>query len=368
MRKKWVVMLLTSLMAVSVVTACGKESETAGTEAVVDTETEMVAPSSPAEEFGDIVSTEDPNAPREDKSSLDGLSGDAVDMDENVGDKDHFAFSYNGKLYEFTADDTTMLYAYKSFMEDTGAYPDQGGIVDLVNDVNGKTSRLMGVNTGDFKDVKSTSQVVYEGDNVTIYLYTDNNRHWDYYYVVFDDFVFQLYDYQMLTANGVKEDAIFEAADQVPLTISEADKDETLSSPDGVITSQKVFDNYRFAFPEVLKPSYTVTYNVDETGTEFDEDRLCVNGSIAMQGTEVYHVLFTLDTEASTDVEGDYQETGAEFAGYKIYFDPDGVTGGICYRVMLGEDPVRITLSSANSEFDENAVADALGLLFTEME
>lgn len=367
MKRKMIGMLLASVLAASAVTACGKEAEPADNVNIEETEEASTQYDNPLDQFGEIVATEDPDAPKEDKGSLEGLAEDAVDMDENVGDKEHFAFSYNGTNYEFTADDTTKLYSYKSFMEDTASYPDQGGLIDLVNDVNGTPSRLMGVTMGDFKDVESSSQMVYEGENTKIYLYTDNNRHWDYYYVVFDDFVFQIYDYQMLISAGIKKDAIFAAADQIPLTISEADKDETLSAPDGVITSKAVFDKYRFAFPEVLKPSYTVTYNVDETGTAFDEDRLCVNGSIAMQGAEVYHVLFTFDTEASTDVAEDYQETDADFAGYPIYFDPDGITGGICYKVMLGADPVCISLSSANSEFNEEAVQKALGLLFTEM-
>lgn len=361
-------MLLTSMLAASLVTACGKDAgETVpDTEAVADTEAD--APSSPEEQFADIEVTEDPGAPQEDKGSLEGLNDEAVDMDENIGDQEHCTFDYNGNLYEFTADDDTKLYAYKSFMEDTASYPDQGGIVDLVNDIKGKPSRLMGVYASDFANVKASSTVAYEGENTTIYKYRDSNRKWDYYYVVFDDFVFQLYDYQQLTAGGVKQAAIFEAADKIPTTIKKADKDETLSAPDGVITSQAVFDNYRFAFPEVLKPSYTVTYNVNETGSEFEEDRLCVNGSIAVQGTEVYHVLFTFDTDASTDVAEDYQQTETDFAGYPIYLDPDGVTGGTCYKVILGEDPVCISLTAANADFNETAVKNALELLFAEIE
>ena len=110
MKRKMIGMLLASMLAASAVTACGKEE--AATVDVKDTEMESTQYANPMEEFGEIEVTEDPDAPKEDKSSLEGLAEDAVDMDENVGDKEHFAFAYNGTKYEFTADDTTKLYSY----------------------------------------------------------------------------------------------------------------------------------------------------------------------------------------------------------------------------------------------------------------
>ena len=205
MKRKAIGMLLASVLAASAVTACGKEAETAENVNTEDTEEISTQYDSPMEQFGEIEVTEDPNAPQEDKSSLDGLAEDAVDMDENVGDKKHCTFSYNGTLYEFTEDKNTKLYSYKSFMEDTASYPDQGGIIDLVSDVNGKPSRLMGMDSGVFQS-KSSLETVYEGENTTIYHEHDGNRNWDYYYAVFDDFVFQIYDYQTLTAAGVKKE------------------------------------------------------------------------------------------------------------------------------------------------------------------
>ena len=93
-------MLLASVLAASAVTACGKEAEPADNANIEETEEASTQYDSPLEEFGEIEATEDPNAPQEDKSSLEGLAEDAVEMDENVGDKEHFTFSYNGTDYE----------------------------------------------------------------------------------------------------------------------------------------------------------------------------------------------------------------------------------------------------------------------------
>lgn len=359
MKRKLVIGLMAGLLVWSV-TGCGSKQETP-----LEIETEQTVPASPKEQFGTIENTEDPNAPKEDRSSLEGLEDQPVVVPENPGDQSHFSFSYNGKNYEFTANEETLLYRYKSFMEDTDAYEDQGGIIDLVNKVKNRPSRLMGTAKSEFEDVKDSSELVYEGENTAIYKYTDADRHWDYYYVVWDEFVFQIYDYQLLIAAGVTEKDIFDVADRVGDTLKEAESDISLSAADAVILAKPVFDEYRFAFPPVCKPSYTVTFNVDAGEVGFSPERVCVNGVVAMQGMEVYHVLFTFDTDADTSVGENLTDTGQTFADYTIYEDPDGMTGGISYQVMLGEEPVCMTMSSASDEFTPAEAVRMLELLFT---